>query len=140
MASKDSDPWLDEDSEDDEPQQIRTKASGDDVWGDSDDDDSNTAGDAGDEGKGQEMVRPAQKDAMSAKDEEARRMKHYKDGFREAIGQAREDALQEGFGLGFKEAFAAGIRTGREVGFSAAKKALSGLCEGEHDQTGESAA
>ena len=49
---------------------------------------------------------------MSLRDEKSARAKHYKEGFKEAIGQAREDALQEGFGMGFKEAFGIGIRSG----------------------------
>jgi hypothetical protein len=46
------------------------------------------------------------------RDEKSAKNKHYKEGFKQAIGQAREDALQEGFGIGFKEAFAIGIRSG----------------------------
>jgi len=36
----------------------------------------------------------AQREAMSKRDEASVRMKHYKEGFKDAIGQAREDALQ----------------------------------------------
>jgi len=36
----------------------------------------------------------AQREAMSKHDEASVRMKHYKEGFKDAIGQAREDALQ----------------------------------------------
>eukprot|EP00961_Rhodomonas_salina_P129355 1742325-Rhodomonas_salina.5 len=50
------------------------------------------------------------------------------EGFREAVAQAREDALQEGFGDGFKEAFALGLRTGRLVGLCTTMQQLK---EGE---------
>ena len=45
------------------------------------------------------MAGSRRRETMSLKDEKSARLKHYKEGFKEAIGQSREDALQEGLAI-----------------------------------------
>ena len=45
------------------------------------------------------MAGSRRRETMSLKDEKSARLKHYKEGFKEAIGQSREDALQEGLAV-----------------------------------------
>ena len=59
------------------------------------------------------MAGSRRRETMSLKDEKSARLKHYKEGFKEAIGQSREDALQEGHATSGR-----GVRRGVRV-FSA---------------------
>ncbi|EKX44091.1 hypothetical protein GUITHDRAFT_109874 [Guillardia theta CCMP2712] len=57
------------------------------------------------------------RETLSVREEESVRKRLYKEGYKEAIGAAREKFLQAGFEEGFKESFLQGLRTGRVVGF-----------------------
>ncbi|KAJ1488089.1 hypothetical protein T484DRAFT_1784283 [Baffinella frigidus] len=80
------------------------RGGGDDVWGS--------------DGDEEVAVGSARRDALSVRDEKSARNKHWKEGFKETLAQAREDSLQEGFGDGFKEGFHLGLRSGRLVGLA----------------------